>query len=158
MRAATDEDLDELELEDFGGDDLPPPPRPMPPSTSSATAPPSPPPPALVALAGKIEQSTDPLERQTLAHAACLASMADVLADTTISAAERRRELRTIAAAAARLFPYARLYQAEQAVKQQRAELENRKRTRAGAKLEKRPTAGDGKVIPIRIGGNGVKS
>ena len=144
---------DDAPEDDFGGLDLPPPPPPPAPgsSTRPVAEPPSPPPQELIDIAAKIGKSSDPLERQSLAHAACLASMADVLADTKISAAERRKEIRVIAAAAARLMPHARLYQAEQTVKQARAEVENRKRANAGAKIERGgAVAGGGQVIPIR--------
>jgi hypothetical protein len=139
--------------DDFGGADLPAPTlatAPPPPPAPDPRTQPSPPPKELVELARQIGQSADALERQTLAHQALLSSMADVLADPTISASERRKEMRVIAAAAARLFPYARLFQAEQTVKQARDDLENRRRQRAGARVERRPTAGDGKVIPLR--------
>lgn len=150
-----DPELEELEEDDdFGGTDLAPPPPPPAPSPGSTREPPQPPPPELVAISEQIAKSSDPLERQALVHAALCASIADVLADTKISAAERRRELRTISAAAAKSFPYRRLYEAERIVKRHERELEDRRRDKAGAKLEDRPKAG--KLIPIRgtaIGG-----
>lgn len=144
-----DEPAGEDDLEDdFGGLDLPPPPAPPPPNVDAAKEPPPPPPPELVEISKKIAASTDNLEMQALVHSALCASIADVLADTKISAADRRRELRTISAAAAKSFPYRRLYEAEQLVKADSAILEDRRRARAGATLEARPTAA--KVIPIR--------
>ncbi len=149
MSDAADEDS-ELELEDdeedFGGDDLAPPPPPPAPTREA----PAPPPPELVAISKRIAASTDNLEQQSLVHSALCASIADVLADPNITAADRRRELRTISAAAAKSFPYKRLYEAEQLIKADRAELDNRRAQRAGATMEKRKIAAGGKVIPIR--------
>lgn len=160
---AMDEQPEAEELEDFGGDDLPPPAAPPAPGSPNAAAPPQPPPPELVAISKRIAATSDNLEMQALVHAALCASIADVLADDKISAAERRRELRTISAAAAKSFPYRRLYEAEQLVKADAAALEVRKRERSAAVLEKRKVSGDagGKVIPIRVKPrdlNGVES
>lgn len=143
-------ELEEVPEEDFGGNDLPPPPPPPPPSSSTAAAPPAPPPPELVAISKRIATSTDNLEMQALVHAALCASIADVLADHKLTAADRRRELRVISAAAAKSFPLRRLYEAEQTVLTARRELEDRRRARAGAAVERRASAGGGKVIPIR--------
>lgn len=148
------------ELEDFGGDDLPPPPPPPAPTQGGQAAPPQPPPPELIAISNRIKASTDNLEMQALVHAALCASVADVMQDPTISAAERRRELRTISAAAAKSFPYRRLYEAEQLIKADAAKIDARMRERRGATLEKREASAGGKVIPIRWNGKdrGIES
>jgi len=93
----------------------------------------------------------DPLAMQSWLHRMIIASAAWTATDTKISSKDRRRELRTIAAAAAKLLPHSRLYEAEQLIKRDRLELERRRRDRAGAKLVARPVAAGGaKVIPIR--------
>lgn len=151
-----DAEPDELELEDFGGADLPPPPPPPAPAQHATAAPPAPPPPELIAISKRIAGSTDNLEQQALVHSALCASIADVLSDPLISAEQRRKELRTISAAAAKCFPYKRLYEAEQLIKNDQAILDNRRKERAGAALEKREArAGGGKLIPIR--GSAIK-
>lgn len=148
---ADQDDTEADELEDFGGDDLESELPPCPPAPRDSAAAPvahAPPPPELVAISKRIADSSDNLEMQSLVHAALCASIADVLADTAISAADRRRELRTISAAAAKSFPYRRLYEAEQLVKADQAKIDSKRRDKAGARLEGRPTTG--KVIPIR--------
>lgn len=81
----------------------------------------------------------DPLAAQVYAYQVMMLSLHDAAKDTTISARERRKELRTIAASAAKLMPRARLHQAEQLVLNDRAELQKKARDRRGAKLEKMP-------------------
>lgn len=154
-RAAGEKPIDPEE--DFGGEDLdrfeaeleaeleaaPPPPPPPPRSPSEQ---PSPPPAALVQLG---DPPKDPLAAQEWLHRAMILSAHDAMIDENISPATRRKELRTISAAAAKLLPHARLYQAEQLIKSDRDELERRRVQRAGATLERRPTTGGAKVIPI---------
>lgn len=161
------------ELEDFGGNDLaeedvdqdpedvdvfedggdgPPAPPPMP-ANRSSEPPPAPPPQSLIDLG---DPPTDPLAAQEWLHRAMILSAADAAVDHKISARERRKELRTISTAAAKLLPHARLYQAEQLIKRDRLELETRQRARSGAQLERRPTASN--VIPIRPKASGEPS
>lgn len=120
--------------------DAPPPPAP-PTHDGSPNNTPSAPSAELVAIADKLAKSTDPLEGNALAHTALLATMRDVLADVNLSPAARRKELRTIAAAAKDLLPDARRYEAEQIILQDRRELEQKARARRGAKLEAAPPA-----------------
>ena len=144
---------DEIEeLEDFGGDDLPPPPPPPAPSGRS-TEKPAPPSAEFLALAVEIRSSTSRIQKGAIAYDVLMASMADVLADLTLTPTDRRRELRTIAAAAAKVLPIKELHEATQKVDQYLAQIDSRKRARAGAELERRTVALDaprGKLIPIR--------
>lgn len=71
-------------------------------------------------------------------HKMLIASLHDAAVDPSISSTVRRKEMRTISAAAAKLMPRARLWEAEQLIKRDRKELEELK-TRRGAKLEARP-------------------
>lgn len=82
----------------------------------------------------------DPLASQTWMYQALVLSAYDVVRDPKISPRERRKELRTISASAAKLFPRARMHQAEQLIMSDRAELERKSRERRGAKLERRPS------------------
>jgi hypothetical protein len=135
----------ELDEDDFGG--------PMP-SPTVATAPPAPPRPqiatrpaekpeppskVLLELADKMANAKDTLEAATYLFHAVIASGAEALRDGQISAAARRKELRTIAAAADKLQPDARRFEAEQTIKRHRAELDSRRASKKGATMEPRP-------------------
>lgn len=79
----------------------------------------------------------DALEANKWAHNAMLFALHDVATDKTINARERRKEMRTIAAAIAKLTPTAEIQEGVEIVRRSREEIE-RKRSR-GATLEPRP-------------------
>jgi hypothetical protein len=146
-----DEDPDLDELEDFGGNDLEPiapPPSPRP-SGGSYAAPPQPPSAEFVALSKRITDSPDRLEQGAIMFDILSASMASVLVDPSMSGADRRRELRTIAAAASKVFPLKEMHEAIAKIDAFNAQVE-RKAGAIGAELEARPSAKRAKVIPIR--------
>lgn len=97
---------------------------------------PAPPPQSIVDLGAPPD---DPLAAQAWLHKVLIASAADAAIDPDISAKERRKELRTISAAAAKLVPHSRLFEAEQMIKRDRAMLEAKTRTKQGAKLRPIP-------------------
>jgi len=126
-------DGEELEDPEADGDPADPPPLPAIPGTDGPAAPP---PAALVALGTPPD---DPLAAQSWLHRAMVVSAHDAMNDGTISAKERRRELRTISAAAARLMPDARRWEAEQLILSNQRELEAKAKAKRGAKLEAAP-------------------
>lgn len=137
LAAAEGEELDDPE-NPFGEDEVPsvhnaPP---LPPMASSEK--PSKPPQTIVDLGAPPD---DPLAAQAWLHKVLIMSAADAAIDPEISAATRRRELRTIAAAAAKLMPDTRRYEAEQTVLKARRALEAKVRAKQGAKLRKVPVA-----------------
>jgi hypothetical protein len=137
------------ELEDFGGDDLLAPDRPEVPASRR----PAPPSAEFLELATKIRGSSSRIEKGAIAFDVLSASMADVLEDQTLTAVDRRRELRTIAAAAAKVLPAKELHEATLKVDAYLAQIDTRKRARVGAELERRTAALGpkiGKVIQIR--------
>ena len=81
----------------------------------------------------------DPLAAQAWLHKVLIASAADAAIDPDISPATRRKELRTISAAAAKLVPHSRLYEAEQLILNDRKQLEAKVRSRVSAKLKPIP-------------------
>lgn len=97
---------------------------------------PAPPPPRIVALG---MPPADPLAANAWAHDAVIWALHDVMNDTQISSQNRRKEIRTLAASAAKLIPHARLWEAEQLVRAHRARLEEKESKKRGAKLEPRP-------------------
>jgi len=109
---------------------------------------PSQPPQELVDLGAPPKE---PAKAQQWLYQAMLISARLAMLDTTISQATRRRELRTIAASAAKLFPDAERARILEEINRDRSELDRKKRARVGAKVEKRPLLG--KLIPMR--GNG---
>jgi hypothetical protein len=119
-----------------------PPPPPMGPVDK-----PSKPPQSIVDLGSPPD---DPLAAQAWLHKVLIMSAADAAIDPEISAATRRRELRTIAAAAAKLMPDTRRYEAEQTVLRHRRNLEAKVRAKQGAKL--RPIPGLTSVPPEPTG------
>jgi hypothetical protein len=96
---------------------------------------PGPPPESLAKLG---EASSDPLEANAQMHAALVASFFDAAKDPELSARDRRLEMRTISAAAAKLIPNTRLYEAERLIKSDHAELAKKKERRAAGKLQPR--------------------
>lgn len=139
-------DFDDEDDFGFGGpmptvDNAPPTPA-APGPGMRPTEKPEPPSKVLLELADKMANASDTLEAATFLFHAVIASGAEALRDPSISAAARRKELRTIAAAADKLQPDARRFEAEQTIKRHQQNLEARKANRQGAKLEKRPTNG----------------
>jgi hypothetical protein len=98
---------------------------------------PSPPPDRLVSLGEP--PPNDPLAANKWAHDAVIWALHDVMNDPDISSAMRRKEIRVLAASAAKLIPHARLWEAEQMIRADRADLEKKERAKRGAKLEPRP-------------------
>lgn len=96
---------------------------------------PGPPPPLIAELAA--EPSTDPLKAQAQLYSIVVASAFDAAKDEKLSPEDRRKEIRTIAAVAAKLIPRTRLWEAEQVIKRDREQLEQRAAQKRGAKLEK---------------------
>lgn len=78
---------------------------------------------------------SDPLQANAELHRMLVLSAYDAATDETITARERRKEIRTITAAAAKLMPDARRWEAEQLIKADRRELEQRSADKRGAKL-----------------------
>lgn len=81
----------------------------------------------------------DPLEAQAYAYRMLMESLHNAAKDPKISERERRKEMRTIAASAAKLLPRVRVYQAEQLILADRAELEKKTHERQWARLEPEP-------------------
>lgn len=81
--------------------------------------------------------SDDPLAANAQMHAALVVSFFDAMHDGNLSPRERRKELRTISASAAKLLPATRLWQAEQLIKADRREIESKAAAKRGAKLER---------------------
>ncbi len=77
----------------------------------------------------------------------------EAMIDVKISSATRRKEVRVILAAAAKLYPDAARAEVANTIDEDRRQLMERKRANARAKLEARPPAGAAKVIPIRRDG-----
>ncbi len=127
----------------------PPPPAPAHERNPSSGGTPSAPPPALLAIANELQGITDPLQGNALAHKALLATMADVLADASLTPAARRKELRVIAAAAKDLLPDARRWEVDQLIKQDQRALEAKSRQRRGAKLEPVPDEAPAAVLEL---------
>ena len=67
-----------------------------------------------------------------------------------ISDVERFKMVNQALATAAKHYPDAARFELAQKIDAANAELENRKRARAAARLERLPAAGEAKVIPIR--------
>jgi len=115
---------------------LPPLPA-LPPRPVDASAQPAPPPQEIIALG---EPPIDAMDAQSYAHRALVLSMYDAARDERLSPRERRKELRSLAYAVARLMPQARLREAERLVLDDQRELEVRRASkRVGAKLEAIP-------------------
>lgn len=98
---------------------------------------PGPPP---TALAEFTTPPSDPLKANAELHRMLVVSAYDAASDPELSPRERRKEIRTITASAARLLPDARRWEAEQMIKSDRADIEKKASERRTAKLEKRKT------------------
>lgn len=89
-------------------------------------------------LASLPDPSSDPLEANAQMHSALVASFFDAAKDKDLSPRDRRLEMRTISAAAAKLLPTTRLFEAERLIKSDHAELAKKKERRAAGKLRPR--------------------
>lgn len=123
---------------------------PMPPPPTRSAESPSAPPESLVANGPPPDNAA---AMQAWGYRALNLQAHEAMMDSSISQATRRKEVRTILAAAARLYPDAARYELAELIKRDERELGERKRARAAAKLEARPNAGGAKVIPLRRGG-----
>ncbi len=81
----------------------------------------------------------DPLAAQASLYRMLVLSAYDVAKDKGLSSATRRKELRTIIAAAAKLFPESRRWEVEQLIRQDREAIDKRASEKAGATLEPMP-------------------
>lgn len=104
---------------------------------------PSAPPESLAVLGAP---PSDPLEANFWAHRVTLLAMHDAAIDHELSPRERRKEIRTLAASAAKLLPHARIWEALQELRAGRAEIERKASEKRGAKLEARPPRQTGSV------------
>lgn len=91
------------------------------------------PPPA--SLAEFTTPPADPLEANAALHRMVVLTAYNAAQDPRIGDRERRKEIRAITAVAAKLTPDTRRYEAEQAIKTDRRELEERARSKRRAKL-----------------------
>lgn len=107
-----------------------------PPSGLPVVAQPAPPPQTLSELGAP---PSDPLAANAWAHRMVLLAMADAATDQHLSPRERRKELRTLGASAAKLIPHARLHEAEEYIRNARAEVAAKQSEKRKAVLEKRP-------------------
>jgi hypothetical protein len=82
----------------------------------------------------------DPLKAQAELYRMLVLSAYDAATDTLLSAKARRQEIRTITAAAAKLFPESRRWQVEQLIKADREAIAKRASEKTAAKLEPRRT------------------
>lgn len=81
----------------------------------------------------------DPLAANAWAHRATLLAMHNAVIDPKITERERRKEIRSLAAAAAKLMPDTRRWEAEQLIRSDREEIDRKEGDRHGAKLEPLP-------------------
>lgn len=95
----------------------------LPTPAAPAQPPPSEPPLTLVTLG---PPPGDALGAQNWAHRATILTMHHTMNDSTISERERRKEIRTLATAAAKLMPTSRVWEAEQAIKKFQAEIDKK--------------------------------
>ncbi len=107
-------------------------------ASAKARNPPAAAPPQTLADLGP--PPADALLANKWAHNAMLFALHDVATDQNISARERRKEMRTIAASIAKLTPTAEIQEGVEIVRRSREDIE-RKRAR-GATLEPRPKRG----------------
>lgn len=93
-----------------------------------ASAVPAAPTDALAAIAKAARGLEDPLAIQDAAYRALGQTFFDAAEDVKLGPRERRKELRTISASMAKLFPPARLYKVEQLIRKDREPIESRAR------------------------------
>jgi hypothetical protein len=108
---------------------------PKPPPPPRVTVPAAPP----KVLADFEPPPDDELAAEAYLHRSLMASYYDAMQDKNLSPRERRKEMRTIAAAAAKAMPRRRLYEAEQLAKRVAEGLEVKEKQKRGAKLVPRP-------------------
>jgi hypothetical protein len=93
---------------------------------------------ALKALGGP---PSDALAAADWAYRVQITLMHDCIKDDTLTARERRRELRALGAAAATLFPKHEEFLIREEIRRDRAEIELRAKQKGGARLEPAPPA-----------------
>jgi hypothetical protein len=91
-----------------------------------AAAKPAPPTEAVAAIATEAMGATDPLAIQDAAYRALAQTFFDAANDKDLSPRERRKELRTISAAMAKLFPESRRWKVDQLIRQDREPIDKR--------------------------------
>lgn len=109
-------------------------PPPLPPAAKPA------PPPQTIAELGP--PPADPLAANAWAHRMTLLTMHDAAIDPDLSPRERRKEIRTLAASAAKLIPQSRLFEAESIARGMKADVEAKASEKRGAALVPRPPKG----------------
>lgn len=119
------------------------------PITAAVGDPPSEPPESLRALGAPPDSARD---AQTWGFRVLMLQAHEAAMDPTISSSTRRKEVRVILAAAAKLYPDAARAEVASTIDEDRRQLLARQRAKAHAKLEARPPAGGAKVIAIRRG------
>lgn len=124
--------------------------RPPPPPPRTIAEKPAPPPASMLALG---PPPADAMEAAKWAHRMLTLQAYETMLDLGLSETARRKEVRTILRDASKHLTDAARWDIKQMILKQRAELEDRKRHKAAAKLDKRPPPGDAKVIPIRRDG-----
>lgn len=112
---------------------------------------PTPPPRSMVELGPPPD---DPMAAAKWAHRLLTLQAYETMLDPNLSETQRRKEIRTVLRDASKHLTDANRYDIKLMILKQRSELEDRKRYKAAAKLEKRrPGAVDAKIIPIRRDG-----
>lgn len=82
---------------------------------------------------------SDPLHAQAELYRMLVLSAYDAARDPDLSAEDRRKELRTITAAAAKLFPESRRWEVEKLIRQDREAIDKRASEKAGGSIEIMP-------------------
>lgn len=95
-------------------------------------------PPAALAEIANRTPTDDPLAANATMYELLVAACREVAVDKNLSARDRLLELRTTAAAAAKLLPRTRLFQAEQLVIKNQGEIAKKRNQRAAGKLQPR--------------------
>ncbi len=97
------------------------------------------------------EPPEDPEKAMQWMFRAQTIALREAMVDPKLSARGRRREMRTIAAAASRLYPDSARARVADRIQKDRDELAAKRRNRAAAALEQRPKLGTSAgVIPFR--------
>lgn len=108
----------------------------LPATSAPAQPPPSKPPLTLVSLGAPPD---DALGAQNWAHRATILAMHHTMNDPLINERERRKEIRTLATAAAKLMPTSRVWEAEQLIKKWQADIERKQSEKGEPPAEPAP-------------------
>lgn len=111
----------------------------------------SPPPKSMVALGPP--PVDDAMAMAKWAYQFLMLQAHETMLDPNLSEAQRRKEIRVILAGASKHMNDAMRFDTAQLIRRDREAIESRKRARAAAKPEARPSPGGAKVIPIRRDG-----